>query len=55
VEVSEATEDSVHPWWRRVRAIVLLALLLTVLGVAVAAVIGVVSLAVAALLDQALG
>jgi hypothetical protein len=55
VEVGEPVEQSSDPWWRRLRALVLLVLLLAGLGVAVAAVVGVVSLAVAALVDQALG
>jgi hypothetical protein len=55
VEVSEGAERDVRPWWVRVRSGVLLALLLTTLGVATAAVIGLFALAMAALMDQALG
>ena len=55
MEASEVAERDVRPWWVRVRSGVLLALLLTVLGVATAAVVGVVALAMAALIDQALG
>jgi hypothetical protein len=55
VEASEVAERDVRPWWVRLRSGVLLALLLTILGVATAAVIGLVALAMAALIDQALG
>jgi hypothetical protein len=52
VEVSERND---RRWWDRVRSGVLLVLLLTGLGVGVAAVIGALALATAALIDQALG
>jgi hypothetical protein len=55
VEVSEVAERDVRPWWVRVRSGALLALLLAALGVATAAVIGLFALAMAALIDQALG
>ena len=55
MEASEVAERDVRPWWVRVRSGVLLALLLAVLGVAAAAVIGLFALAMAALIDQALG
>jgi len=55
VEVSEVAERDARPWWVRVRSGALLALLLTSLGVATAAIIGLVALALAALIDQALG
>lgn len=55
MQVSEVGERSVRPWWVRVRSAALLGLLLTGLGTAVAAVIGVLMLGLAALLDQALG
>jgi hypothetical protein len=55
VEVSEVAEPEARTAWDRVRAILLLAALLTGLGVAAAALIGVLALATAAVLDQALG
>ncbi len=55
MEVSEVVERDVRPWWVRVRSGLLLALLLTALGVSAAAVIGLFALAMAALIDQALG
>ena len=55
VEASKAVERDDRPWWRRVRSGVLLVLLLGGLGVGVAAVIGALTLATAALIDQALG
>ena len=55
VKVSEAVEQGDQQWWARVRSALLLGALLTGLGVAVAAVIGLVALAMAALVDQALG
>ena len=55
MQVEGVTERDERPWWVRARSGVLLALLLTGLGVLVAAVIGVSVLAIAALLDQALG
>jgi hypothetical protein len=55
VEVSEVVEQGDRSWWVRLRSGVLLAALLTALGLAVAAVIGVLALAMAALIDQALG
>jgi hypothetical protein len=55
VEVSEVVERDARPWWVRLRSGVLLALLLTALGVATAAVIGLLAVASAALIDQALG
>jgi hypothetical protein len=55
VEVSRVVEQDDRPWWRRVRSGALLVALLVGIGVATAAVIGVLALALAALLDQALG
>jgi hypothetical protein len=55
VEVSEVAEPEPRTRWHRLRSGLLLAALLTGLGVATAALIGVVVLATAALLDQALG
>jgi hypothetical protein len=55
VEVSKAAEHDDRREWAMLRSAGMLALLLTGLGIAAAAVIGVLSLAVAALVDQALG
>jgi len=55
VQVSGAEQRGDHRWWARLRAGFLLALLLTGLGVAMAAVIGLAALGAAAVLDQALG
>jgi hypothetical protein len=55
VETTDAAEQDLRPWWVRLRAGVVLTMLLIALGVAVAAVVGVAALAVAALFDQALG
>ena len=49
----EADVD-VRPWWLRLRSAVALGLLVVGLGVATAAVLGVVALAMGALFDQAL-
>jgi len=55
VEVSEVVEWDRRPWWGRLRSAVLLGVLLAGLGLATAAVIGLLALALAALFDQALG
>ena len=55
MNVSEVAERDRRPWWVRLRSAVLLVLLLAVLGVATAAVVGLLALAMAALIDQALG
>ncbi len=55
MEVAEAVDRRDRPWWSRLRSAGLLALLLTALGVGVAAVIGAFALAMTALIDQALG
>jgi hypothetical protein len=55
VEVSETGERADHRWLPPLRSAGLLGLLLTGLGVAVAAVVGLVALGLAALIDQALG
>jgi hypothetical protein len=47
--------DAPIPWWRRVRSIVLLGLLVVVIGAVVAAVLGVLVVGGASLLDEALG
>ena len=51
---SESETDR-RPWWLRLRSVVLLVALLAIIGVTVAAVIGVVVLVLSTLLDQALG
>jgi len=55
MEASEGTERSDRSAWTRLRSGVLLGGLLIGIGVAAAAVIGIVAVAVAALMDQALG
>jgi len=55
VERSEGVERAGRPGWRRLRSGALLVALLVGLGAAAAAVIGVLALAMAALMDQALG
>jgi hypothetical protein len=55
VEVSEVAEAGDRRGWAWLRSAGTLALVLTGLGIAAAAVIGVLGLAVAALVDQALG
>jgi len=53
--MTEVVERDHRPWWLRLRSAFLLGLLLVGLGVAAAAVLGLVALAVASLFDQALG
>jgi hypothetical protein len=55
VEVREVVEQDDRRGWARFRSGVLLVALLTGLGVGVAALIGALALATAALFDQALG
>jgi len=55
VEVSEVAEPAPRTGWHRLRAGLRLALLLTGLGIALAALIGVLALVTAAVLDRALG
>ena len=55
MEVSEVVDQDERPWWVRVRSASLLVLLLVGLGIAAAGVVGVLALALGALLDQALG
>ena len=55
MEVSRVVEGDDRPWWRRLRSGALLVGLLIGIGVAAAAVIGVLALALAAVADQALG
>jgi hypothetical protein len=51
----QSAEDDRRPWWRRVRAVAGLTVLVVALGVAAAALLGLSALALAALLDRALG
>jgi len=53
-DTSESETDR-RPWWLRLRSFVLLVALLALIGVTVAAVIGVAVLVLTTLLDQALG
>lgn len=53
--MTEVVERDHRPWWLRLRSAVVLTLLLLALGIATAAVLGVAALALAALVDQALG
>jgi hypothetical protein len=55
VEVTEVVDQTERSWWTRVRAAGLLVLLLVGLGVAAAAVLGVLTLVLGTFLDQALG
>ena len=55
MEVDEVVETEQHGGWTRLRSFLLLAALLTGLGVAAAALIGLLALVTAAVLDQALG
>jgi hypothetical protein len=55
VEVDEVVETEQRGGWTRLRSFLLLAALLTGLGVAAAALIGLLALGTAAVLDQALG
>jgi hypothetical protein len=55
VDVTEAAEQDRRPWWLRLRAALGLSVLVVVLGVAVAALVGVGALGLAALFDRALG
>ena len=55
MEVNDVVERGERPRGARVRSGLLLALLLIGLGVGVAAVVGAIALATAALIDQALG
>ena len=54
MEITEAEQDQ-RPWWLRLRAFVGLILLVAGLGVAAAAVLGLGALALASLVDHALG
>jgi hypothetical protein len=54
VEITESEQDQ-RPWWLRLRAFVGLTVLVAGLGVAAAAVLGLGALALASLVDHALG
>lgn len=53
--VAETVEYESTPWSRRVRAVVLLLLLIAVLGAVAAVIVGVSSVALTTLVDHALG
>lgn len=53
--VAESVEYESTPWWRRVRSIVLLLLLIAVLGAVTAALVGVSGVALTTLVNHALG
>jgi hypothetical protein len=53
--VAEPIEDDDTPWGRKVQSAALLALLVSVLGIAAAAIAGVLLVALASFVDQALG
>jgi hypothetical protein len=55
VEMTELADQDRRPWWLRLRAVAGLLILALGLGVAAAAVLGLTALAVASLLDHALG
>ena len=55
MEIGEVVETEQRAGWTRLRSFLLLAALLAGLGVAAAALIGLIALATAAVLDQALG
>jgi hypothetical protein len=55
VEIGEVVETEQRAGWTRLRSVLLLAALLAGLGVAAAALVGLLALATAAVLDQALG
>jgi hypothetical protein len=55
VQTTEAIEADRRPWWRRLRAAAGLSVLVLTLGVSAAAMLGLGALAVAALIDRALG
>ena len=55
VETTEVTEEDRRPWWLRLRAVAGLAVLVVTLGVTAAAALSLSALALASLLDRALG
>jgi hypothetical protein len=55
VQTTEAIEEDRRPWWLRLRAAAGLSVLVVALGVSAAAMLGLSALALAALLDRALG
>lgn len=54
LEMTEAAEATATPWWVRVRSAVLLVLLLVLIGLVVAAALGLIVLAVGTVFDRAL-
>lgn len=55
METIQSAEEDRRPWWLRVRAVLGLTVLVVALGVAAAALLGLGALALATLLDRALG
>jgi hypothetical protein len=55
VETSQATDEDRRSWWIRLRAGLGLGVLVVALGVSTAALLGLTALALATLLDRALG
>jgi hypothetical protein len=55
VETIQSADEDRRPWWRRVRAALGLTVLVVVLGVTAAGLLGLGTLALATLLDRALG
>jgi hypothetical protein len=53
--MTDAADEDRRPWWLRLRAAAGLSVLVVALGVSAAALLGVGALALAALLDRALG
>jgi hypothetical protein len=55
VEMTELVDQDRHPWWLRLRAVVGLVVIVVCLGVTAAAAVGLTALALASLVDHALG
>lgn len=55
IEATNTVEADHRPWWLRLRSAVVLVLMVTGIGVVVAAVLGLMVLALTTVLDQALG
>jgi hypothetical protein len=55
IEATDTVEADHRPWWLRLRSAVVLVVMVVGIGVVVAAVLGLLVLAVTTVLDQALG
>lgn len=53
--MTELVDQDRHPWWLRLRAVVGLVVIVVCLGVTAAAAVGLTALALASLVDHALG